>query len=94
MELIGEHRNIKRDLNIEMESNTKELRFTYYTTFDGIDYVTLCHVPTEICLGSNAVIRENINSYTKEIQLELIKKDTKAKLLQQMELLDRKLNVK
>lgn len=73
--------------------DNKELRFTYYTTFEGVDYVTLCHVPTNICLGSDPVIRDDINNYSKDIQLELIKKDTRAKLLKQIKQLDRKLNV-
>lgn len=75
------------------EENFAELKITSYSTEEGLDYMTIQHVKTGICLGSEPVIRDDINSYDENIQKRIIREDTKIRLMNDIQKLAKDLLV-
>jgi len=64
---------------------------TYYATQHGLDYVTIsCD---DLCLGSEPLIRKDIDRYSETLYNEIVRKDTKQKLIEEMNQLSEALNL-
>lgn len=66
------------------EENFHEFKITSYSSEEGLDYMTIKHVQSGICLGSAPIIREDINQFHHSIQKRIIREDTKNKLIEEM----------
>jgi len=78
------------------EENRKgQWKIISYSNKDGLTFMTVTHVKSGICLGSEPVIPDNINSVKeKNKQHQIIKEFTKQKILKELERLGESLRMK
>lgn len=68
----------------ENEEKFEELKLTSYSSAEGLDYMTIEHLASGICLGSKPIVRDDINRFDKKIQQRIIREDTRNRLIQEM----------
>jgi len=72
----------------------EEYKLTSYADADGLQYMTILHKKTGICLGSEPIIPENIEYLTEKERQIKIRKATSQKLIKELDKLSKKMDVK